>query len=431
MEPMNQIIYIGVLLIVVLLVWAIVLLRKGTDDDGGGSSHYLREELRAGRKDASEAHRGLREELNENQKKNTDTLVKAVGELGKGQKNQLESVVNHLSQLNQANKEQLNILTETLERQLKSLQEGNEKKLDEMRKTVDEKLQGTLEKRLSESFKLVSDRLEAVQMGLGEMKTLASDVGGLKRVLSNVKSRGTWGEVQLGAILEQILTQDQFDRNVITREGGREHVEFAVRLPGRTDDPSSCVWLPIDSKFPQEDYQRLVDAAEEADVDGVQKATNALVRSIKNSAKDIREKYLNPPRTTDFSILFLPTEGLYAEVIRQPGLIDVLQREHRCVVAGPTTLTALLSSLRMGFQTLAIEQRSSEVWAVLGAVKTEFGKFGDVLGKLKDQLNRASRTIEKSEVRTRAMARKLRDVEQLQDSDAVELLGIPVEKEKE
>jgi len=312
----------------------------------------------------------------------------------------------------------------TLDERVREMQESNSKKLDEMRHTVDEKLHDTLEKRLGESFKLVSERLEAVQKGLGEMQELAGGVRDLKSVLTNVKARGTWGEVQLGALLDEVLTSSQYDRNVKTREGSDDLVEFAVRLPGPSDDPDSCMWMPIDSKFPQEDYLRLVAASDEGDQDGVLAARKELVRGIKKAAGDIAGKYLDPPRTTDFAFLFLPTEGLYAEVVREPGLVEDLQASHRVVIAGPTTLLAQLNSLRLGFRTLAIEKRSSEVWEVLGAVKSEFGKFGDVLAKVKKQLNTAANTIEQTETRTRAMERKLRSVEELPDSSAVGLLGL-------
>lgn len=271
----------------------------------------------------------------------------------------------------------------------------------------------------------MSDRLEAVHKGLGEMQNLATGVGDLKRVLTNVKARGTWGEVQIGAILEQILTPDQYEKNVGVKVDSSERVEYAVRLPGPKDDPETCIWLPIDSKFPQEDYLRLQEAAEKADPDAVQTATDALARTVRAAAKDIHDKYVNPPSTTDFGIMFLATEGLYAEVLRQPALIEDLQQRYRVVVAGPTTLAAILSSLRMGFQTLAIEQRAGEVWRVLGAIKTEFGKFGDVLDKVKRQLYTASRTIEETGVRSRAIERRLRSVEQLPGAEASEILALP------
>jgi DNA recombination protein RmuC len=277
----------------------------------------------------------------------------------------------------------------------------------------------------------VSDRLEAVHKGLGEMHHLATGVGDLKRVLTNVKARGTWAEVQLGAILEQILTPEQFERNVRVKPGSLESVEYAVRLPGPKDDPGACVWLPIDSKFPQEDYLRLLEAAERADSGAVQAATEALGRTVRAAAKDIQTKYLSPPGTTDFAIMFLATEGLYAEVLRQAGLVEDLQQSFRVVVAGPTTLAALLSSLRMGFQTLAIEQRAVEVWRVLGAAKTQFGKFGEVLDKVKHHLDMAGKTIDKTGVRTRAIERTLRAVEQLPESEATELLALPAAEAEE
>jgi len=307
---------------------------------------------------------------------------------------------------------------------MKELQEGNEKKLEEVRKTVDEKLHETLEKRLGESFKQVSDRLESVQKGLGEMQTLATGVGDLKRVLTNVKARGTWAEVQLGSILEQILAPGQYGKNVQVKAMSAERVEYAVRLPGPKDDPKTCVWLPIDSKFPQEDYLRLQDASDRADVEGVQAAIEALARRIRAEAKDIRDKYLDPPGTTDFGIMYLATEGLYAEVLRQPALVDDLMNIYRVVVAGPTTLAAILSSLRMGFQTLAIEQQAAEVWRVLGAVKTEFGKFGGVLAKVKRQLSTASKTIDETGVRTRQMEKSLLRVEKLPTAEAQKLIGL-------
>ena len=291
-----------------------------------------------------------------------------------------------------------------------------------MRATVDEKLQSTLEKRLGESFKQVSERLEQVYKGLGEMRNLATGVGDLKKVLTNVKTRGTWGEIQLGNILEQILTPEQYAINVQTKKNSNERVEFAIKLPGQDSDKDQVVWMPIDAKFPQEDYQRLLDAQDEADKDAADKSIRNLEMRIKAEAKAIKEKYIDPPNTTDFAIMFLPVEGLYAEVLRRPGLCDILQRDYRVVVTGPTTLAALLNSLQMGFRTLAIEKRSSEVWELLGVVKTEFGKFGDVLSKTKKKLQEASNTINKAEVRTRAIERKLREVQEIPQDDQPELL---------
>jgi DNA recombination protein RmuC len=294
---------------------------------------------------------------------------------------------------------------------LKQLQEDNSQQIDKMRATVDEKLQGTLEKRLGESFKLVSDRLEQVHQGLGAMRQLATDVGGLQKILANVKTRGGWGEVQLGALLEQVLTADQFARNVKTREDSGEHVEYAIKLPG--DEDGAPVWLPIDAKFPTEDYQRLIAAQDLGDVAAVEEAMKNLETQLKRSAKEICQKYINPPRTTDFALMFLPTEGLYAEAIRRIGLVEQVQRDCRVIFAGPTTLAALLNSLQMGFRTLAIQKRSSEVWNLLASVKTEFGKFGEALASVKDKLDQAARHVDNVAVRSRAISKKLRDVEEL------------------
>ncbi|TMP93001.1 MAG: DNA recombination protein RmuC [Verrucomicrobia bacterium] len=294
---------------------------------------------------------------------------------------------------------------------LKQLQDDNSKQIDKMRETVDEKLQGTLEKRLGESFKLVSDRLEQVHQGLGAMQQLASDVGGLQKVLTNVKTRGGWGEVQLGTLLEQLLTPEQFARNVKTREEASDHVEFAIKLPG--DENGAPVWLPIDAKFPTEDYYRLIAAQEKGDMTAIDEAIKSLETQLKRSAKDICQKYINPPRTTDFALMFLPTEGLYAEAIRRVGLVEQVQRDCRVVFAGPTTLAALLNSLQMGFRTLAIQKRSSEVWNLLAGVKTEFGKFGEALSAVKDKLDQAARQVDNVAVRSRAITKKLRDVEEL------------------
>jgi DNA recombination protein RmuC len=297
---------------------------------------------------------------------------------------------------------------------LKQLQEDNTGQLEKMRATVDEKLQGTLEKRLGESFKLVSERLEQVHQGLGAMRQLASDVGGLQRVLANVKTRGGWGEVQLGNLLEQVLTADQFSRNVQTREESGERVDFAIKLPG--DENGAPVWLPIDSKFPTEDYQRLLAAQDKGDVDLIESAMKGLETQLRKSAKDICGKYINPPRTTDFALMFLPTEGLFAEAIRRVGLVEQVQRDCRVIFAGPTTLAALLNSLQMGFRTLAIQKRSSEVWNLLAGVKTEFGKFGEALSSVKEKLEQAARKMEDVDVRSRAISKKLRDVEGLPDN---------------
>ena len=409
----------------------VLLLRLSGRKTSADAEQAVREELRDGREEAAKRSHELREEVSGSLSKTAQTLSSTVGQLGNVQKQQLEAVTTQVQALIETNQQRLDGLRATISEQLNEMREANEKKLEEMRRTVDEKLQGTLEKRLGESFKLVSERLDAVHKGLGEMQNLATGVGDLKNVLTNVKVRGTWAEYQLEAILEQVLTPDQFDRNVATRKDSSERVEFAIRLPGRSDDPEDCVWLPIDSKFPQEDYLRLSEAANSADAEAVAQSTRELLRSITQSAKTIAEKYLNPPQTTDFAVLYLPTEGLYAEVLRQPGLVSQLQQDYRVMVSGPTTIAALLNSLRLGFRSLAIEQQASEVWQVLGAVKTEFGRFGDVLAKVKKQLATASNTIENTERRTRAMARTLREVEQLPGAKSDELLELLPEDELE
>ncbi|MDO9093448.1 MAG: DNA recombination protein RmuC [Rubrivivax sp.] len=323
--------------------------------------------------------------------------------------------------LSDANERRLNDVRQAVETRLVSLQEGNEKKLEQMRATVDEKLHATLEQRLGESFKQVADRLEQVHKGLGEMQTLARDVGSLNRVLTNVKTRGIFGETQLAGLLEQVFTSEQYAANVATVPGSNERVEFAIRLPGQRSD-GAPLWLPIDAKFPREDYERLLDAQERADPAAVEAAAKAIENRLRLEARSIRDKYVAPPHTTDFGILFVPTEGLYAEALRRPGLLEALQREFKVMLVGPTTLLATLTSLQMGFRTLALEKRSAEVWEVLGAVKTEFARFGDVLAKTKKKLAEASDTIDAASVRTRAMERKLRSVESLPDARSAELL---------
>jgi len=316
---------------------------------------------------------------------------------------------------------QLETLRQTVEQRLARLQEENAAKLEQMRETVGEKLHATLEQRLAHSFRQVSERLELVHKGLGEMQALATGVGDLKRVLANVKTRGVLGEVQLAALLEQVLAPEQFATNVATRPGSRDRVEFAIRLPGR--DGESPVWLPIDAKFPLEDYQRLQEAQEKGEPIAADAAAKALETRLRAEARTIAEKYVEPPATTDFALLYLPFEGLYAEVLRRPGLFEQLQRDHRVTVCGPTTLTALLNRLQLGLRTLAIEQRSSEVWKVLGAVKAEFGRFGEVLARTRAQLQSAANSISAAEVRTRQMARTLKGVESLADAGVREVLG--------
>jgi DNA recombination protein RmuC len=379
-----------------------------------GALQQMTESSRSG------AHQ-LREEVGTTLKGVSDSVVRTMGEMSAAQKLQLEGFSAQIGTLTSSNGEQLDRLRVAVEGRLDQIRLDNTAKLEQVRQTVDEKLQGVLEQRLGDSFRSVSERLEQVHRGLGEMQTLASGVGDLKKVLSNVKVRGNWGEMQLGNLLEQVLTPDQYAANVATNEFNGTRVEFAIKLPGHDLGP---VWLPIDAKFPLEDYQRLVDAQEAGDVAGMEASSRQLEQRIRQCARDICNKYICPPATTDFAVMFLPTEGLYAEVVRRAGLLDTIQRECRVVVAGPTTLWAILNSLQMGFRTLAIQQRSSEVWAVLGAVKTEFVKFGGVLEKVQKKLHEASRQMDAAGVRTRAIERKLRDVQELPDAEAQRLLPV-------
>ncbi len=452
-----------------LLIGSVLLIGRSA---GADAEKALREEFDRSRRESQATAKDLRGELSESVSRMSQQVCGQMTQIATVQNNQIGAFSRQLAELTTANERRLQELRETvdkklgeakedarqgreesagtlkrfseslnqqlgavqeasdrrltemgmlIESRLEAIQKDNGEKLEKMRQTVDEKLHATLEHRLGESFKLVSDRLEAVQRGLGEMQSLAADIGGLKRVLSNVKDRGGWGEVQLEALLEQILTREQYAKNVNTRPGSKDVVEFAIRLPGPHE--GGQVWLPIDSKFPLEDYQRLLAAQELADAAGVEESARAIEAQIKKEARTIRDKYVEPPHTTDFALLFLPTEGLYAEVLRRPGLADTLQREFRVTVVGPTTLTALLNSLQMGFRTLAIEKRSSEVWQVLGAVKVEFGRFGDVLAGMKKQIQTVANSIDSAETRTRQMARKLRSVEALSDGKSEELLG--------
>lgn len=369
-----------------------------------------------------ESAKQARTELSTGLKDFRDSLQKQMSDTAGMQKQQLGLFATQLAGLVDKIEKKFDELRTAVDGKLTQLQADNTAKLEEMRRTVDEKLQGTLEKRLGESFKQVSDRLEQVHKGLGEMQTLATGVGDLKRMLTNVKTRGTWGEMQLGNLLEQVLTPDQYGRNVQTNPSGRETVEFAIRLPGRENEDGNIVWLPIDAKFPKEDYERLVDASERGDPVGVEQATKDLELRVRSQARDIRDKYISPPHTTDFGLLYLPTEGLYAEVVRRHGLVDALQREFRVNIVGPTTLAALLNSLQMGFRTLAIQKQSSEVWKVLGAVKTEFGKFGDILDKVKKKLDETGNTIDEAAHRSRQLEKKLKRVEALPATEARALL---------
>ncbi|HDZ61778.1 MAG TPA: DNA recombination protein RmuC [Nitrospirae bacterium] len=363
-----------------------------------------------------------REEAAANSKMLREEIVNSMTKIANLQKDQLDTFSNQLTTLTKTNEHKLEHMRETVEGRLKSLQEDNALKLDRMRETVDEKLHATLEKRLGESFKLVSDRLEMVHKGLGEMQSLAVGVGDLKKVLSNVKTRGILGEIQLGNILEQLLTPDQYSKNVATKKGSRDHVEFAIKLPGR-ENTEGVVYMPLDSKFPLEHYHALIDAYEKGEHSAIEEATKLLENTIKKCAKDIRDKYIDPPNTTDFGIMFLPVEGLYAEVARSTSLLEVLQREFKIIITGPTTLAAILNSLQMGFRTLAVEKRSSEVWMLLGAVKTEFGKFGDILEKTQKKLQEAGNTIEGAARKSRTIEMKLKKVQELPSPEADPLLG--------
>ena len=360
-----------------------------------------------------------------------NTQIDAFGQqLGLLQKTLSDTLTHQLSSLSESNARRMSEVRETLEKQLAQLQTTNAAKLDEMRATVDEKLQTTLQARLGESFKQVADRLEQVHKGLGEMQTLAAGVGDLKHLLTNVKTRGIFGEAQLAALLEQVFVPDQYAVQIATRPGSKNVVDFAIKLPGRSGS-GVPLWLPIDAKFPNEDYERLLDAQGRADVAGAESAGKALEQRIRLEAKSMVEKYVEPPYTTDFAILFLPTEGLYAEVLRRPGLMEALQREHRITLAGPTTLLAIMSSFQMGFRTLALEKRSSEVWQVLGAVKTEFGKFGGMLDKARAQTETVLKTLTDGDIRKRAMDRTLRQIEALPDAQTQALLPTDKEIDKE
>jgi DNA recombination protein RmuC len=381
----------------------------------------VRTDLAIARNEAAGGATALRQELAELLARQQQGMAREVGTMSALQQDHLKRFGERLAQLTQSSETRLEALRRAVEQRLDVLREENARKLDEMRATVDEKLQATLEQRLGASFKLVSDRLEQVHRGLGEMQTLAAGVGDLKRVLQNVKTRGGWGEVQLATLLAEMLTPQQYEANVMTRPGSNRRVEFAIRLPGRGDDGAPC-WLPIDAKFPLDHWQRLQEALERADLAGADESRKALDAFLRAEAKIIRENYVAPPHTTDFAILFLPTEGLYAEMMSRPGFADTLQRESRVLVTGPMNLAALLNSLQMGFRSLAIEQRSSEVWRVLAAVKTEFTKFGEVLATTKKRLDSVSSSIGEAEVRTRQIARRLKDVETLPEPDAIRLL---------
>ncbi len=436
---LNSVVFWALLVLGVLnLVLLLALVLRREDAKSAQAAEQL---SRALRQEISESARASRQELTQNLATFQQTLVQQGAEATRTQNTQIDAfgqqlallqktlsdtLAQRLEALSESNARRMSEVRATLEAQLAQLQQTNIAKLDEMRATVDEKLQTTLHARLGESFKQVAERLEQVHKGLGEMQTLAAGVGDLKHLLTNVKTRGMFGEAQLAGLLEQVFVPDQYAAQIATRPGSKNVVDFAIKLPGKSDD-GSPLWLPIDAKFPNEDYERLLDAQQRADAVAAEAAAKALEARIRLEAKSIAEKYIEPPYTTDFAILFLPTEGLYAEVLRRPGLMEALQREHRITLAGPTTLLAMLSSLQMGFRTLALEKRSSEVWQVLGAVKTEFGKFGDVLAKVKSQTETVLNTLQQAETRSNVMKRALRQVEALPETQAQALL--PVDKE--
>lgn len=383
----------------------------------------IEDEFKRNREETAQNLKLVREEVGNSIKLFGDQLSNRIRDISERQKDQLEIVEERLKSLTKTSEEKFDKLNEQVASQLTDIQNKNEKKLEEMRVTVDEKLHSTLEKRLGESFKLVSDRLDLVHKGLGEMQNLATGVGDLKKVLTNVKDRGTWGEIQLGTLLEQILTKEQYEQNVKTKASSNALVEFAIKLPGKNELKSDIVWLPIDAKFPLEDYQRLINAREKADLALIAESTKKLEKGIKDAAKDISSKYLDPPNTTDFAFMFLPIESLYAEVLSIPGLFDTIQREYKVTIAGPANFVAVLNSLQMGFKTLAIEKRSSEVWKLLSIVKTEFSKFGDILDNTQKKLDLASKSIGDASRKSRTIERKLRDVHELPtDESQMDLL---------
>ncbi len=436
---MNELLIISFVIIfvwtVILLMMFFIVLKQGrnlaeisgkisfVEDRLEHTGSLIKDEIAGNRYETAKSAKHAREELSHTIKISGDSLLKRMTENAGMQKGQLDSFSRQLLEMTRLNEEKFESMRKGMENRLEILQEENRRKLEQIRFTVDEKLQTTLEKRLGESFKQVSERLEQVYMGLGEMRNLATGVGDLKKVLTNVKTRGTWGEIRLNSILEQILTPDQYSANVATKKNSGDRVEFAIKLPGQGSNHEHCVWLPIDAKFPQEDYQRLIDARDKADRKLAEKSIKNLEARIKHEARLVKEKYIDPPNTTDFAIIFLPVEGLFAEVLGRPGLCDFLQRKYRIVITGPTTLAALLNSLQMGFKTLAVEKRSSEVWELLGVVKTEFNIFGNVLAKTKKKLQEASNTIGKAEIRTRAIERKLREVEEIPKHSTVQEKG--------
>ncbi len=402
---------------------ALQLELKSRQSEQDKLERLIRDEIARSKDEVLQGGRDSRLEQSSNLKQFSDTLSQHIRDLSQLQHKQLDGFAQQLANLGQLSREDLSKMRDTIEGRLKLLQDDNSRKLEQMRETVDEKLHSTLEKRLGESFQLVSERLEQVHKGLGEMQSLASGVGDLKKVLTNVKTRGIWGEVQLGMLLEDVLAPDQYVKNFGVKANSQERVDFAVRLPGQGAEP---LWLPLDSKFPQEDYQRLIEAQERGDIEQVELASKQLERAVRDEAKSIRDKYISPPTTTDFAVLFLPTEGLYAEILRRPGLAEILQREFRVVIAGPTTLGAFLNSLQIGFRTLTIQKRSSEVWALLAAIKKEFSAFGDILDKTHEKLQQASNTIDQAASKSRTIERKLAKVQELPafEAEPAKVLGV-------
>jgi len=426
---------IAVVLLLAAVVLLLVLLRRqgsGSVDEAfeevlaaqDRSDRALREEMGRSRLEAAQNAQQVREDVARNLQGLGDSTVTSIGQIGLQQKAQFDSFAQRLEALTELNERRSAELRATVDERLRQMQSENAQRLEQMRQTVDERLTATLEQRLGESFRQVSERLEQVHKGLGEMQSLAHGVGDLKQVLTNVKTRGTWGEVQLGMLLEQMLSPEQYAENVACKLGCAERVEFAIKLPGQPGNEGEQVWLPIDAKFPVEDYQRMLDAQDKGDLAGMEVASKALETRIKTSAREIQAKYLDPPRTTDFAIMFLPTEGLYAEVLRKPGFADSLQRDFRVIVTGPTTLGAVLNSLQMGFRILTVEKRSSEVWQLLGAVKTQFGQFGALLDKVHKKLDQASSTIDDAARKSRTIERSLRKVQELPGEAAGTLLPL-------
>lgn len=418
---------LSVLINIAILIIAVFLLKRKTEIDLSkienridaveknqrDTAKTIRDELSMNRAEAAQNSRDVREELQNNLHNFSSSLANRMTEIAQLQKAQLDTFSQQLTTLTQSNERSMDKMRESVQERLKSIQEDTGNKLEQIRVTVDEKLHETLETRLGESFKIVGERLESVHKGLGEMRSLATGVGDLKKMLSNVKARGIWGEIHLGAIIEEILTPDQYDKNVATRKGSDERVEYAVKLPGRGDAKDQIVWLPIDAKFPQEDYARLIDAHDKGDLARAEEAHKQLAFRIKEQARSIRDKYINPPNTTDFAIMFLPTESLFAEALRFPGLCEELQQKYRVTIAGPTTLGALLNSLNIGFKTLVIEKRTSEVWRLLAGVRTQFSKFSELLDQTSKKLTEAGNKIDEASDRSRKIENRLRKVEAL------------------